>query len=84
VIPGNLGIIDAYCLAGETVTGGGFRWGELQSNGDFAVLNGQQADVARTSQYTEVSPLAWRVAVLNTGTVNIDIEADVMCTKIVR
>jgi len=83
VVPGNQGIIDASCLPGETVTGGGFRWGEYHPElDDFGVLIGQQADVARSSQYTAVSPLAWRVVVLNTGSLNIDIEADVMCAKV--
>jgi hypothetical protein len=84
VAPGFQGVIDATCLPGETVTGGGFQWGQRQPSGDFVVLIGQQADVTRSSQFTENNPQQWRVTVLNTSSVqNIDIEADVMCGKIV-
>jgi hypothetical protein len=86
VVPGNQGIIDAYCQTGEVVTGGGFRWGEWQTDvQDMALFIGQNAEVVSSSRY--FSPqygYGWRVVVLNTSeTMNIDIEADVICAKLV-
>ena len=84
VVPGNQGIIDASCAAGETVTGGGFRWGRevtLQDGStDIALFIGQDAAVQSNYQY---SADTWRVIVLNTSqTMDIDIEANVMCARI--
>jgi hypothetical protein len=84
VVPGNQGIIDASCATGETVTGGGFRWGRevtLQDGStDIALFIGQDAAVQGSSQYTADT---WRVTVLNTSAaMDIDIEANVMCARI--
>jgi hypothetical protein len=78
---GFVGTSDVSCLAGETVVGGGFHWGEYDSTvDDFSLLIGQDGEVVRSSQF---GALGWRVSVLNTSaSASIDLRATVMCAKI--
>ena len=78
-LSGFVGTSDASCLAGETVVGGGFQWGEYDATvDDFSLLTGQDGAVVRSSQYLQ----GWRVSVLNTGSLTWDLRATVMCAKI--
>lgn len=73
------GTIDATCLSGETVVGGGLEWGEFVGS-DFSVQIGQHAEVNRSIPF---GPLGWRVSAVNTSqSATIDLRATVMCAKL--
>jgi hypothetical protein len=78
----------ATCNAGETVIGGGFRWGTHIGGTEFSLIQGQQADVVRSSFYLffplgSTTPVpSWRAEVFNTGSAPIQLQAYAMCARI--
>ena len=82
--PTSLSSSVATCLTGETVVGGGFRWGEYNVDlQDFAVLTDQNAEVARSTFYVDGVTPAWRAEVVNTSlSATIDVQAYAMCGRI--